>query len=103
MAAAGAVGKVVGEIEKGWVTVFDGVSIEAISNKIIPPKATAADKGVGFAEFDQLYHKIMMFQHGVQPRPVEPAVGIVLIIGVVIAELGMQKFVTRNKHGGAVA
>ena len=41
MAAAGAVGKVVGEIEQGWVAIVNGVSIEAVGNKISPPKAAA--------------------------------------------------------------
>ena len=63
----------------------------------------SADNGVCFAEGDHLRDKVEQILVVFQPGPVQPGNLVVLTVGVVVAELGVGKFVPRQEHGSAPA
>src|SRR5262249_43069517 len=69
---------------------------------IFPPKSAAAQRGVLLSEGNQALKKAKHILIGLELAPVQPAGGVVLVVGIVVAELGVEKLIAGAKHRCAI-
>src|SRR5215471_397004 len=70
----------------------------SIPGDIFPPEAAAAQRRMPFSKTDHLLEKTENVSICLELTPVQPSGFVVLVVGIVIAELRIQEFVASPEH-----
>src|SRR5262249_59750435 len=79
-----------------------GACTRAVPGNILAPEAAAGQARVRLAKRNHVLEETKNVAVRLQLAPVKPSSDVVLVIGIIVAILRVQKFVAGAKHGGAV-
>ena len=81
--------RVAGQIDRG---------ADAVPGNILPPEPAPAQRGMIFSERNHLLEELENVLIGLELTPIQPSNFVVLVVGIVVAELSIQELVAGAKH-----
>ena len=81
--------RVLGQIDRG---------ADAVPGNILPPESAPAQRGMIFPERNHLLEEPENVLVGSELTPIQPSNFVILVIGIVVAKLGIQELVPGAKH-----
>src|SRR4029077_8645266 len=81
--------RVVGQIHRG---------ADAVPGNVLPPEPAPAQRGMISSERNHLLEELEDVLVGLELTPIQPSNFIILVIGIVVAELSIQELVAGAKH-----